>query len=115
MVDEFIAERDCPRDCPFLNRIAGGAGARVCTFALYADILEPNRHTRTEIHEDGTIDYNIPPNCNVYEKYKDKKSEIAKMKRKYKSKGAVRTRRKAEAELVVTAHKHAAISRHHRH
>lgn len=109
MVDEFIAGRDCPKDCPFLDRVSSGKTMRFCSFAIYADLLEPGRHTRTEISPDGKVDYNIPPNCKVYDTYKSQRKKIASMKRKYKSKNILRLDNHSEPHLLVTGAKHSPV------
>ena len=109
MVDEFIAGRDCPKDCPFLDRVASGETMRFCSFSVYADILEPGRHTRTEVSPDGEVDYNIPPNCKVYDKYKSQKKLIASIKRKYKAQKILRLDKHPEPHLLVTGAKHSPV------
>ena len=105
--------KHCPKDCPFRDNIASGQTMVFCSFALFADLLEPGRHTRTEI-KDGKIDYHVPPNCDVYEKYKGKKKEIRKMKRSYEQKGlSIRMSRKGDSGLTVTASKHFPKYHHH--
>lgn len=73
--------KHCPQDCPFRAKIS--EGINVCQFSLYADRLEPGRLTRLEVTRDehGNIkdyDWHVPPNCDVYEKYKGK--DIGKLK-----------------------------------
>lgn len=111
---EFIAARDCPRDCPFLDRIASGQSMRFCSFAVYADLIEPGRHTRTEVNKDGTINYNIPPHCNVYDKYREFPKIIKETKRRYESHLIQLRLHHNEPDLSVTAHKHPVIVSHHR-
>ena len=113
MVEDFIAGRDCPKDCPFLDRIAGGVSIRICTFSLYADLIEPGRHTRTEINQDGSVDYKLPPECDVYEKYKDRPGIIKEAKRKYETQAIqLRLHHKRDKDLYVTGGKHSPFSRY---
>lgn len=111
--DEFIAARDCPKDCPFRDRIASGQTMIFCSFGLYVDLIEAGRHTRTEVLPDGTVNYHIPPNCDAYEKYKDKKKYVAQIK-KYYERHQLRLHHKHffDPELYVTGHRHSAISKH---
>lgn len=71
--DEGFA-KSCPKDCPFR---CNTSGLIMCQFALYADKLEPGRLTRLEVEMDDNYRvtkeiWHIPPECDVYEKYKGK-------------------------------------------
>lgn len=100
--NEFLA-KICPDDCPFLDRLGTGSTVRFCSFALYADIIEPGRHTRTEIKQDGTVDYHIPPNCDVYERYINDLEAVRKAKKIYESRDVqLRLHKRHGTELLVT-------------
>lgn len=100
--DEFLA-KICPADCPFLDRLATGSTVRFCSFAIYADIIEPGRHTRTEINDDGTVNYHIPPNCDVYDKYVNDFEAVKKAKKTYESRDVqLRLHKRHGTELIVT-------------
>ena len=106
--------KHCPKDCPFRDHIASGQTMVFCSFALYADLLEPGRHTRTEVIN-GEVDYREPPHCDVYKRYRGKKKEIMKTKREYESKGlSIRMNLPGRSELSVTGAKHAPKCLHHR-
>lgn len=95
---DFVMNR-CPEDCPFRDKMS--FGITFCSFAIYANLLEPERLTRTEIRKDGTVDYHIPPDCDVYKKYKDRAEEIKALKKKYDQYGVKRLKHK-EPDLYVT-------------
>ena len=99
----------CPRDCPFNDRL-GDMRTRFCSFSVYADTLEPGRHTRTEVSADGTVNYHIWPDCDVYYKYKHIKNLVGEVKRRHKTKHLKAT--PVEPDVAVTAHKHPATSKH---
>lgn len=110
-----FAAHDCPRDCPFLDRIASGQTMRFCSFALYADLIEAGRHTRTEILPDGTVDYHIPPNCDVYERYKGEIELVRKVKKEYERHYAnLKLHKSHDNELQVTGHKHSLVWKNYR-
>jgi len=103
---------ECPKDCPFRDRIS--YGIMFCSFSIYADQLEPKRFTRTEIMPDGTVNYHLPPDCDVYERYKNRASEITALKKKYDRYGTKRFKR-FEPDLFVTGHKHVPLQKHRYH
>ena len=102
---------ECPKDCPFRDKMSYGIA--FCSFAIYANQLEPGRMTRTEISEDGKINYHLPPDCDVYERYKDKAQEVYKVKKKYDQYGTKRFSR-MEDDLYVYGKRHAPIQRRDR-
>lgn len=117
MVNKRVSDfaMKCPRDCPFRMRLASGFTPYFCAFALYADMLDAGRHTRTEIREDGTVDYHIPPDCDVYEKYKGEKDMVEKAKRDYESRNVqLKLDSSRSRDLVVTGHKHPKVQKRHR-
>jgi len=67
---EWFALR-CPKDCPFIGQICGKMP--FCNYAAYAEYINPTRPTRMTIGENGKEDFHIPPNCDLYEKFKGKK------------------------------------------
>lgn len=99
----------CPRNCPFNKRL-GDLRTRYCNFAAYADVLEPGRHTRTEIDPDGHINYHKWPDCDVYHKYKNLKNVINEALRRQRVEHIEKIR--SEADTFVTARKHPATSKH---
>lgn len=106
MVDTegYFATYKCPHDCPFRDKFDGKI--KFCSFSVYAEVLEPGRLTRTEVRKDRSPDYHLPPDCDVYERYKDKGTEIKRMKHKYDEYGIKRTKLVRPKELYTTAHKH---------
>ncbi len=107
--NEGFANKKCPKDCPFLFKLGDGQTIMYCAFAEYADILEPGRHTRTEIKDNGEIDYNIPPHCGVYKKYKNEKEKVERAKHELKTTPTIRP---SQSGLVVTGHVHYWKKRH---
>lgn len=105
-----FAAHKCPKDCPFRDKM--GSGLIYCSFAIYADKLEPGRHTRTEITVDGEPDYHFPPDCDIYDKYKDQTDRIREMKRIYDQYGLMRYSKYENPDLVVTGKKHMPKSKH---
>ena len=101
----------CPRDCPF-NASVGDHVDRYCSFAAYADVLEPGRYTRTEIDPDGNVNYHIWPDCDVYPKYKGLNRVVNETKRRKTVEHQMGL--PAEPDVTVTGHKHPAVSKHRR-
>jgi len=66
--DQGFARR-CPTDCPFRSH---DQGLCICSFSLYANVLEPGRYTRMTIDADGKYNWHLPPDCDIYKKYKGK-------------------------------------------
>ena len=62
--------RACPKDCPFLGRLGS---LPYCRFSEYALVMEDDRETRMTVDKNGNIDWHLPPNCDMYEKYKGTK------------------------------------------
>lgn len=111
MVDkQDFATTICPHDCPFRDKL--DRGLKYCSFAIYANQLEPGRIARTEVI-DGEPNYHIPPDCDVYERYKDRREEIQQMKDKYDQYGIRRTPAR-NPELYVTGIKHRPVEHHRR-
>ena len=106
LVEDWVKHK-CPRDCPFNKRL-GDLRTRYCNFAVYADVLEPGRKSRTEIDADGNVDYHIWPDCDIYKKYKKLGVLVDEVTRQ----GKVKHRIKSEPVLVTTARKHPATSKH---
>ena len=97
--DGFV--KDCPKDCPFL---ATYANMRACQFSLFANKLEPGRYTRMTIEPDGSYNWHIPPNCDVYKKYRGHKVKIEA------DNGYLALN---DEHLTVTAPKHERPAKHH--
>ena len=106
---EGWVSRKCPCDCPFRDKMPDHSDY-YCSFALYADVLEPGRFTRTEITPDGAVNYHLWPDCDIYQRYKGLNNVIAETKRRRQIQHQMGLRRSDEP--LVTAHKHPAISKH---
>ena len=106
--DEYFVTYQCPKDCPFRDKLE--RSYKFCSFSIYADAIEPGRRTRTEIHDDGSIDYHEPPDCDIYEKYKGKEDEIKKVKKKYDQYGTRRVKDR-DSRLWVTGRKHSTLTK----
>lgn len=112
--NEGFANTKCPRDCPFLERLGGGQTILCCMFATYTPFLEPDRITRTEIKEDGTVDYHMPPHCDIYKKYKGRNKEVELALRRYESRGlSIKMGQTYNDELIVTGHVQYFKKHHH--
>jgi hypothetical protein len=114
MVDEKVRREEwvrycCPKDCPFNDKL-GDLNMRYCSFSSYADILEPGRHTRTEVDADGHVNYHVWPDCDVYGKYKNMKSLVLEMKRRARTKHLRAL--PSGADVAVTARKRPKRSKH---
>ena len=107
-----FAEQKCPRDCPFLDRLCGGTSYRFCSYTLYARSLDPDRLTRTTVSPDGKVDYHIPPHCDIYEKYKDRSTEIKQLKKRVGNNNITIKRSRTE-ELSVFGKQHIPRNMHH--
>ena len=108
--DEDWVRWKCPRDCPFNNRL-GDHIDRYCCFAEYADVLEPGRYSRTEVAEDGTVNYHKWPDCDIYPRYKGLNKVVWETKRRRQVEHQIGL--KASPTVKVTGHKHPATQKHH--
>lgn len=113
MVDkkQNFAKYICPQDCPFRDRF-DDAVSWYCSYGIYGEFLDTSRTTRTEVFADGSVDYHVPPNCDIYERYVDKTSELSALKKQYKTRYLIH-HKPAEPDLEVTGHKHPATTKHH--
>lgn len=108
--DSYFATLHCPHDCPFRDKL--DTGIMFCSYSIYSVRLDQNRRTRTEISPEGTVNYHIPPDCDIYEKYKDKSDEIQKVKKDYDRYYLERRIKEAmDRELYVTAKRDYGFSR----
>lgn len=107
--DNWVQNR-CPRDCPFNDRLADRSD-RYCSFAIYADMLEPGRFTRTTIDDSGEINYHQYPDCDVYPRFKGLDKVVLETKRRRMSEHKVGL--PSSPDVAVTGHKHPATQKHH--
>lgn len=75
--EENFAKYKCPKDCPFLG---GTKWEPMCEYALRADDIGLLRNTRTTVNLDGSLDFHIPPDCDIYDEYKDRVADWRKLK-----------------------------------
>ena len=101
---EDFVEKRCPHDCPFRDKL--DFGIHFCSYAIYSTCIDPNRRTRTEVFEDGSVDYHVPPHCDIYELYKEHVPEIEKIKKGYDRHTLERrSHHNNNSKLIVTGEK----------